>query len=130
LTLDEIEELEEIERDLHEMVESGPGTAFEPHHQLLGHPKEIQREMQLECQLASNGINCGNGPGGENLLGTTLRQNAMDWRLLLQLDTDDDWSAGKPGMMWGDCGRLYFWIRHQDLASKAFEKSWMILQCS
>ena len=45
-------------------------------------------------------------------------------------EADDDLQSGKPGMMWGDCGRLYFWIRQQDLASKAFEKSWMILQCS
>jgi len=38
---------------------------------------------------------------------------------------DDD-----AGMMWGDCGRLYFWIRKADLAEGRFDKCWMILQCS
>jgi uncharacterized protein YwqG len=130
LTLDEIEQLEEIERDLHEMIESGPEQQFEPHHQLLGHPKEIQGEMQLECQLASHGLYCGDASGYQDPRRQLLEPGATDWRLLFQLDTDDDLQSGKPGMMWGDCGRLYFWIRQQDLAIKAFEKSWMILQCS
>ena len=29
-----------------------------PAHQLLGHPNPIQKEMQLECQLVTNGIYC------------------------------------------------------------------------
>jgi uncharacterized protein YwqG len=29
-----------------------------------------------------------------------------NWRLLLQLDTDD-----AAGMKWGDVGTLYFWIK-------------------
>ena len=47
------------------------------------------------------------------------------WRLLLQLDTD-----GNPGWMWGDMGRLYFWITDEDLREGVFEKCWMILQCA
>lgn len=127
VTLEELELLEEIDADLHEMIASG-SNPYEPHHQLLGHPKEIQGEMQRECQLASNGIYCGGAaPVDESRL-RVLESGAQDWRLLFQLDTDDD--SGKPGMMWGDCGRLYFWIRNQDLANRAFDKSWMVLQCS
>lgn len=33
-------------------------------------------------------------------------------------------------MMWGDLGRLYFWIRDDDLAARRFEKAWLILQCT
>jgi uncharacterized protein YwqG len=131
LTLDEIEQVEEIESDLHEMIESNSiEQHFEPHHQLLGHPKEIQGEMQLQCQLASNGLYCGDATGYEDPKAKLLGPGAKDWRLLFQLDTDDDMQSGKPGMMWGDCGRLYFWIRQQDLVNRLFENAWMVLQCS
>ena len=130
LTLDELEQLDEIEQDLHQMIESGSERQFEPHHQLLGHPKEIQGEMQLECQLAANGIYCGDASGYQHQRLDALQPGALDWRLLFQLDTDDDLGSGKPGMMWGDCGRLFFWIRNQDLAGRRFDDSWMILQCS
>ncbi|MCI0376139.1 MAG: DUF1963 domain-containing protein [Gemmataceae bacterium] len=125
LSLDEMEQIQEIEADLQEMIPSRQVHQFEPYHQLLGHSKEIQGEMQVECQLAANGVHCGNSSGYLDPRRTELQQGATDWRLLFQLDSDD-----KPGMMWGDCGRLYFWIRNQDLASKAFDKSWVILQCS
>jgi len=32
-------------------------------------------------------------------------------------------------MMWGDCGRLYLWITEEDLITRNFENSWLILQC-
>jgi uncharacterized protein YwqG len=130
LSLEEMEELEEIDADLHEMIEPAAQSQFEPHHQLLGHPKEIQGEMQLECQFVSHGLHCGHAYSQEDAARRVLQVGATDWRLLFQLDTDDDKAAGKPGMMWGDCGRLYFWIRKQDLANKSFEKCWMVLQCS
>jgi uncharacterized protein YwqG len=33
------------------------------------------------------------------------------------------------GMMWGDVGRLYYWIKHEDLKAARWELSWLILQC-
>jgi uncharacterized protein YwqG len=54
-----------------------------------------------------------------------LENGRSDWLLLFQLDSDD---AAK--MMWGDAGRLYFWITKQDLARRDFSNVWMILQCS
>ena len=32
--------------------------------------------------------------------------------------------------MWGDLGRLYYWIREQDLRRQAFDASWLVLQCT
>jgi uncharacterized protein YwqG len=93
-------------------------------HQLLGHPSEIQGEMQLECQLASHGLYVGNPSGYQNSRATELKAGAADWQLLLQLDTDDH-----AGMMWGDVGRLFFWITRADLACRNFDAAWMILQC-
>jgi uncharacterized protein YwqG len=95
-------------------------------HQLLGYSHEIQNEMRTESQFASNGIYCGGASrfeDSERLL--ELKREVTQWQLLLQIDSDDD-----VGWMWGDLGRLYFWIRGSDLAAKEFSNVWMILQCS
>jgi uncharacterized protein YwqG len=94
-----------------------------PMHQFGGFPNAVQADnMEFESQLVSNGLYLGNGyPDSIN---EELTVSSKDWQLLLQIDTDDE-----AGMMWGDCGRLYFWIRHQDLAEKDFSNVWMILQC-
>ena len=93
-------------------------------HQLFGHPMEIQGEMQLECQLASNGINCGSPAGYKDPRVEGLRPGASQWLLLLQIDSDDN-----AGWMWGDMGRLYFWIRQPDIEALSFDDVWMVLQC-
>jgi len=96
-----------------------------PPHQMLGHASSIQHaEMDLECQLAANGIYVGNAEGYQDPRVETLKAGAADWKLLLQLDSDDD-----IGWMWGDVGRIYFWIRKQDAARADFNNVWMILQC-
>jgi len=95
-----------------------------PRHQLLGYPAVIQGEMELECQLASNGLYCGDASGYKDPRAESLKAGAVDWRLLLQVDSDD-----AAGMMWGDCGRIYCWIREQDLKAGCFDKVWMVLQC-
>ncbi len=94
-------------------------------HRLLGHPQVIQNPMELECQLASNGVYCGDAGGYESEQAKLLADGAGDWRLLLQIDTDED----GPGWMWGDCGRIYFWIKRQDLCSGRFDDVWLIFQC-
>lgn len=104
----------------------GEGRSGEsPLHHLLGHPYVVQNPMELECQLASNGFNCGSELSEvEQEVAQSLEPGAADWTLLLQLDTDD-----APGWMWGDMGVLYFWIRRQDLAGADFSNGWGILQC-
>jgi len=95
-----------------------------PCHWLLGHPAEIQGEMRLETQLAFNGIYCGNTIDFQDSRVAQLAETAQYWRLLLQVDSDEDID-----MTWGDCGRLYFWIRQQDLLQGNFDNVWVILQC-
>jgi uncharacterized protein YwqG len=97
-----------------------------PKHQLIGLPSPVQGDdMELECQLASNGLYCGDSSGYNNPRARQLEAGAQSWRLLLQLDTDDD-----AGMMWGDCGMLYFWVRVEDTAAGNFQNPWFILQCA
>jgi len=96
-------------------------TPAEPAHHVGGYPDAIQNEdMETECQRITSGVRFA------ETVGETGDRNGDvgDWRLLLQLDTDDD-----AGMMWGDTGRLYFWIREQDARARDFSKAWMLLQC-
>ncbi len=96
-----------------------------PKHQVAGLPAPVQGDyMELECQLASNGLYCGNQTGYNDPRAKALGSGAADWRLLLQLDTDDD------AVMWGDCGTLYFWIRVNEAAAGNFDNPWLVLQCS
>lgn len=101
------------------------GSSGSTHHRLLGHPQVVQNPMELECQLVTNGIYCGSSEGYEGDERKSLESGAADWRLLLQIDSDD-----APGWMWGDVGRIYFWIKQQDLALRRFDDVWLIFQCS
>ena len=96
-----------------------------PHHRLLGHSNNVQGDMQLEAQLVTNGLYCGDGTGYNDARAGGLELGAEEWCLLLQLDSDDE-----AGFMWGDCGMLYYWIRRQDLLARRFDRVWMSLQCS
>lgn len=64
------------------------------------------------------------GTGYNNPARNELEKGVYDWILLLQIDSEEE-----IGFMWGDVGRLYFWIREKDLKEKNFENSWVILQC-
>jgi uncharacterized protein YwqG len=93
-------------------------------HVFGGWPHPIQNPMELECELATNGINAGGPEGYADPRVVKLRQSAVDWRLLLQLDSDNDlnWT-------WGDVGRLYVWCRESEISARRFERCWTILQC-
>jgi uncharacterized protein YwqG len=91
-----------------------------PRHQIGGFPFPIQDDqMEQECQLASNGVYCHNDPRAEQ-----LREGAKEWRLLLQMDSDDE-----VDVMWGDGGMLYFWVREEDAKNKRFDRTWVTWQC-
>ncbi len=85
-----------------------------PCHHLLGHAQLVQGDMREQCQHLTADIH-------------GVESAASEWQLLLQLDSDDPDGIG-PGWQWEDCGRLYFWIRKADLAARAFDRAWMILQ--
>ena len=78
----------------------------------------------MDCQFVSNGFNCGSTDPYQDPKAKELAPGRSDWIMLFQLDSDDD-----AAMMWGDCGKLYFWIKKDDLAAARFDNCWMILQC-
>ena len=96
-----------------------------PQHQVGGFPSPVQGDiMELECQLVSHGIYCGDESGYRDPRATELGASARDWKLLLEFDSDDDLDV-----MWGDAGMLYFWVREQDARAGNFADTWLVLQC-
>lgn len=97
----------------------------EPRHQVGGFPSPVQNDcMEEECQLVSGGVYCGNPEGYSSKQAEMLRAKENDWRLLFQIDSDDEAET-----MWGDMGMLYFWIRESDARKYKFSDVWMVLQC-
>lgn len=95
-----------------------------PRHQVGGYPSPIQGDgMELEAQLASNGIYVGGPDGYSDERVAALEAGAGDWRLLLQIDSD-----AAAGIMWGDTGTLYVWVREQDARAGDFSRVWIVLQ--
>jgi uncharacterized protein YwqG len=112
--------------EIDDLVEQHWDAAPLPRHQVGGHPYPVQHpNMALDCQLASSGIYLGDPEGYRSAKAEGLKSGAADWRLLLQLDSDD-----AADMMWGDMGILYFWIREEDAKAGEFSRTWVILQCS
>lgn len=95
-----------------------------PMHQLLGWPTELQESMELDCQLVTHGFFCGGLRDDNDRRIRALTPGACQWRQVLQIDSDD-----APDWMWGDCGRIYYWMPLPALLAANFDRVWMILQC-
>lgn len=96
--------------------------------QLLGWPDIIQSNMTLQCELVSRGYYLGGTWDGVPLEERDALRcpSVRDWQLLFQLDTV---ASGDFELMFGDCGRIYFYIRREDLQARRFDRVWLILQC-
>jgi uncharacterized protein YwqG len=112
-------------RELLKKLNSDDPDQREPVHRCGGNPQEIQSDMRLECQLVTNGINCGGPAGYRDPRRAELEKGAPDWQLLVQFDSDET----NLGWMWGDAGRVYFWARKRDIQVADFSNVWAILQC-
>lgn len=58
--------------------------------------------------------------GHPDIIQNDPRDADPDLCLLLQVDSDE-----AAGMEWGDAGRLYYWIRPDDLQARRLEQSWL-----
>ena len=99
---------------------------------LLGWPNLIQGSMMVDCEFAFRGYYLGNPEGWAKVPQEELERKTLtsleEWRLLFQLDTVES-AEDNFELMFGDCGRLYFCIRKEDLLARRFERIWLILQC-
>jgi uncharacterized protein YwqG len=105
---------------------SGADDASGVIHRCGGYADEVQGEMRLQLQLVTNGIYCGDQAGYHDPRVQALAQGAGEWELLFQVDSDEE----KLGWMWGDLGRVYFWVRRGEMAQLDFSGVWGVLQCS
>ena len=93
-------------------------------HRLGGHPDTTEENMHVDAQLAANGIDLNSGERWYHPRVAELEQSANDWRLLLQLSTDD-----ALGIQLGyPLGRLYAWIREDDLRAGRFDDVWSFIR--
>ncbi|MFF3763408.1 YwqG family protein [Streptomyces sp. NPDC001922] len=86
-------------------------------HRIGGHAHPVQDEVEAEVAHGVLGSPPWNDP--------RIQEEALRWVLLAQFDSDDD-----AGMMWGDCGVLYWLIRPEDLARRRFDRAMFTWQCS
>jgi uncharacterized protein YwqG len=93
-------------------------------HQIGGWPRLVQNPIWDECHLVSQGLPIGNTEDWERAHRTPRNGSKDDWRLLLQLDTDDD-----AGWMWGDVGTLFYAVDSTRPPMAAITEAWMVLQC-
>ena len=113
----------EFEKDLEELGYKADTT------KLLGHPELIQGEYWEECEgVARKNIYYGSAPikYGSNEVKKSIKENAKDWILLMQVS---ELEIGDYGLYFGDSGKIYFNIRKEDLKNKNFDNVWLILQC-
>ena len=73
----------------------------------------------------ANGLDCGDGSANHHPNIAEFEKNAAQWQLLLQIDSD--WDSD---MDWDGEGRVYLWIKRDDLAARDFSKTWLVLQTS
>ena len=93
---------------------------------LLGYADLIQGGMLLNCEETTNGVYTG---GISEIPEEKLRQykeNCTKWQLLFQLDSI---SISDYEMLWGDVGRIYYYVNVDDLLKSNFDNCWLILQC-
>lgn len=87
-------------------------------HKLLGYADVIQGSMLQECEDITSKLQGKINSKQENSC------ESKKWRLLFQIDSDEN-----TGLMFGDSGSIYFYIKEDDLQTCNFDNVWCILQC-
>ncbi|MFN2504027.1 MAG: DUF1963 domain-containing protein [Acidimicrobiales bacterium] len=121
----EYETLDALDQELH----AGLGAALPEHwnvtgrHQLGGHARYIQHPVEEEVVQAVAG--CFTGGGFDSAAWERSRPAVREWRMVLQLDSDDTLEA-----MWGDVGTIWWAARYDDIAARRWDAGMFNFQCS
>jgi Domain of unknown function (DUF1963) len=89
-----------------------------PRHRVGGYANPVQGSVEVDVAHQRLG-------GRVSYSDPALHDQARQWTSIVQIDSDDD-----AGMMWGDCGCLYWLMRPADIAARRFDASEFTFQCS
>ena len=90
---------------------------------LFGHSNCAQYPMEYECEKVSRGYVWPNDKVTDEEIEKEMKEKQFQWEMLFQIDSEE-----APKMMWGDVGRLYFWIKKEDLKAKNFDNVIVLMQ--
>lgn len=95
--------------------------------------QEVFLTFEKFISRASDAEQIGDGQGLHQMWGYPLYIQDPDmapgYELLLQIDSDKGENGQEDGFSWGDCGRLFFWIKPSDLAAGRFDDLKLVLEC-
>lgn len=98
-----------------------------PDHHLLGFAKEVQwGGLESACEGVARELQPPIADDGSALLGPTGSVSHGQWRLLLQIDTDEEGH----GYNFVDDGVIFFFVEDTLLRASCFDRCWAILESS
>lgn len=89
-----------------------------PRHQVGGYAAPVQGPVEYEVAVAALG---GRTQGNDD----RVKAEQARWTLLAQIDSDD-----RAGMMWGDCGALYWLSRREEMTDAHLPPTSFTWQCA
>ena len=95
---------------------------------LLGWADIVQGNITSDCERIARGYTSDEVWNSDDFSKAELEEiekHASEWTLLFQLDS---FYSGDFGLSFVDAGRIYFYIREEDLRLRRFDKAWLILQ--
>lgn len=86
-------------------------------HQILGYPRQLEFNPLISCYLASTNRSVVDWTSGTPAEQAEIEHEVRNWRLLLQLDSDE-----QARMNWETMGMVYFGMTDEDLRIQRFDR--------
>lgn len=91
---------------------------------LLGYPDVFENPMEEDCEYVTRGFNIMERlPSLDPEERLEIEEAAKDWTLLFQLES---YEGEDFDLCFGDCGRLNFWIKKEDLRNCNFDNTQLV----
>jgi uncharacterized protein YwqG len=91
---------------------------------MLGWPNSMQNgDMPIDCVFPTNGISYSERQQLSEEKLNELKKQRDEWVFLLQIDSEH-----AADMMWQDGGKIYYWIKKEDLKKRNFDNCWVLIE--